>query len=1854
MNLTRRPLFFFVFLIVATPLLYSHSSALDKKTHSDYQTDVRIKNSYQAHVLKELDIPTAKVADEIVTIQVTEEQLEILARRNFLPFNSKLIESPDLETKAVLSQNSSGQDLDNDGLTDTEEAWWNTNPNIDDTDGDGFKDGEEVEFIKLILSGEAFLPDYEHVFPPFSSLPTEMDQDSDYLPDNAERFVIGTSPNAKSTDGDKYSDGQELFGRSPQDGDMPASVMYPGSNVFVAAYPDIKIEVNDDLTLEILEEITTAHTTIETQTTGIETTVTTGSSTTTGTIDTHTYSTWQEAHNSQADGEIYPGSPGENQNRNTQDGYYQEGRTLGNSMYVYPTERAEAASGTDDQNSDPQFSGINRSLQTSGQKDVSTQSNIYQNIIYVDNDALQDLLGIESAKSSRTTSLLTMSSGWYWPTNSSDFCDYLEWLGYNNATYPWHLAQDMCLQQGDPVYSIWDGDVVESRTDVGGYGPGFSKGGALVARYQANDGTWFSALYGHLDRPHEKGHVSKGEIIGYANSFSPPHLHFGIHAGFDLATNPWRGYTDSKEQLYGFVDPIDFLNTHPITQPSSPPNQQGYDNTGRVDFGIYLASLSDPGSMMDDILSIVGYVPDIGGVIADLTSEYLDQAKSELGLLITTRGRDIILQAYNSWLAQQGNETFEVDLYVINEDGKHIREMQNPLYWPSYFLPSDNIDLAYELSTYLFPSQKDFGLPDFVVNIPNDSQSQYEDFLEYYASQINKFGNVIQESVGIVPYTTLDEVDSQEDESIFGSILEFLNPFKERESAKDSDYFSTEYAYRSTDDFSRTSTAGTTNVNGVGEETSYSTVIENTTWEERSQTEVNLLTTGDEWTTATTVHPEHAANLDFSIKIQNVGTDTAVEIEGLKFNVQIGDNPQTSEHENFPPITYPPFGQSGETLENFFPGKEGTFGISVPLTLEQMRAIDQGADVKIYVANYSYGDDELVFNNAWHSCVMLEMDDGVDDNDETIERFLTAVIGDETYTDAFNRAKVVDSADRLVDVGMNEVGSIESIIGKNIGDYSWWNVYLTEPSNTAFFAKAKAQTGNRVLLKFNQDSDEDGYKDRDEFRIGTDRNDSQSHPAPELIAVQKYERTDDDVVVSIKIQNIGNYDATGIEARLFSLDDSVSITNAVIGGDGIVKAGTFFMPTNDYFLFAINREPYTPPVMFVSYKDPQGGHAFISRIVLENIDGDISGRSDDMMRNTGLTVECAQNFLHSADIPIFLRFNNPLDMDITGARVKYLIQSVFGSPMLENQRQVDIHPGENTIIVSFTPSDHFSDKGIGKKLLVTAAIEDYQGVQIDASLKPALVGSSSQTKYSPVSQTPDLSDTAIDLGESISGELLTVEFTVFNTGLSEMELFAGTESRNASVSPTSRQIAPGDSTTIQIEVDTASKSGAWEETILIGTGDPSNPVIPVTISGTSTVSTNDVTFFDFQELPWTKWMYIKGTHAAEDILTSDHPIANDTSTEPLEVTLRDGTVVGKGKAIAPTNFIIDKMEDGRIQFTVPETISDGIRYLVEFGKSADVENQGIPWNMEIELPVSDYPKAELTVSNLPTWHAQKKITDKELFGVVFGNRKDGWAVGEGGTIICTHDGGATWNSQVSGHTAALYSVDEAIPNKLYAVGEAGLILSTTDGGATWSTQTSPVGVDLKAVQFINVSTGWIAGDDGNILKTNDSGVSWEAKSGNTSEDLNGLFFIDEYYGWIAGSSGTVLLTSDGGETWSVQTEAEGANLNGVHFISRSNGWIVGDSGIVLKSTDGGSTWVKLDAGTMMLNDVLFVNSNECCAVGNNGTILHSIDGGENWFRPDGVNLVGSLNRIAYGGNVHLWIVGAGGHVINHSGILQSR
>lgn len=112
-----------------------------------------------------------------------------------------------------------------------------------------------------------------------------------------------------------------------------------------------------------------------------------------------------------------------------------------------------------------------------------------------------------------------------------------------------------------PVYAIADGEIVYSQT-ASGYG------GVFLLQFEL-DGVTHNALYGHI-RPSTLpvvGHqFKKGEEIavlgtGFTSETDGErhHLHFAILANDSLDI---RGYVQSENELSGWLDPVEFFNSH--------------------------------------------------------------------------------------------------------------------------------------------------------------------------------------------------------------------------------------------------------------------------------------------------------------------------------------------------------------------------------------------------------------------------------------------------------------------------------------------------------------------------------------------------------------------------------------------------------------------------------------------------------------------------------------------------------------------------------------------------------------------------------------------------------------------------------------------------------------------------------------------------------------------------------------------------------------------------------------------------------------------------------------------------------------------------------------------------------------------------------------------------------------------------------------------------------------------------------------------------------------------------------------------------------------------------------------------
>jgi photosystem II stability/assembly factor-like uncharacterized protein len=181
----------------------------------------------------------------------------------------------------------------------------------------------------------------------------------------------------------------------------------------------------------------------------------------------------------------------------------------------------------------------------------------------------------------------------------------------------------------------------------------------------------------------------------------------------------------------------------------------------------------------------------------------------------------------------------------------------------------------------------------------------------------------------------------------------------------------------------------------------------------------------------------------------------------------------------------------------------------------------------------------------------------------------------------------------------------------------------------------------------------------------------------------------------------------------------------------------------------------------------------------------------------------------------------------------------------------------------------------------------------------------------------------------------------------------------------------------------------------------------------------------------------------------------------------------------------------------------------------------------------------------------------------------------------------------------LFSVHFVSPDEGWVAGgrdevNGGVILHTKDGGATWETQLGDSQSSDRAyrqMRFLGPTLGWVtqstSGGDHNLLRTND-GMNW-SPAGTVAQHRTDYWFTSEQVGFVT-SGPNIERTQDGGRHWQpayrcqVNTEVNGltrrlsCEFESIFFVDSNVGYalshaIAQGAGFVLaKTTDGGATW----------------------------------------------------------------------------------
>jgi len=308
------------------------------------------------------------------------------------------------------------------------------------------------------------------------------------------------------------------------------------------------------------------------------------------------------------------------------------------------------------------------------------------------------------------------------------------------------------------------------------------------------------------------------------------------------------------------------------------------------------------------------------------------------------------------------------------------------------------------------------------------------------------------------------------------------------------------------------------------------------------------------------------------------------------------------------------------------------------------------------------------------------------------------------------------------------------------------------------------------------------------------------------------------------------------------------------------------------------------------------------------------------------------------------------------------------------------------------------------------------------------------------------------------------------------------------------------------------------------------------------------------------------------------------------------------------------------------------------------------------------------------------VLTSRLRDVQFVNDTMGYAVGDGGVVLRSRDGGVHWR-WVGTRLAAREAT------RLYFTSpDSGWIRTdtrlyrTTSGGYGWDeilkvtveldrTRTTIVRVaqrelhrlqpaDQRAIAILFADgaqrSGMVqlVGDsvtDGVMLSSGPPQPLTGRKPARTRTlegsplGITSVFYFDTLRGIAATAAGDLARTTDGGITWA-PGGLSGPPLHDVRFVDADNGWAVGAEGTILSTENGGVTWMVRAGRRDRIRDVDFVDRYQGWAVGSGGAILHSADGGAHWT-PQASLTGATLHAVSFISADSGWAVGAGGTVL---------
>lgn len=240
------------------------------------------------------------------------------------------------------------------------------------------------------------------------------------------------------------------------------------------------------------------------------------------------------------------------------------------------------------------------------------------------------------------------------------------------------------------------------------------------------------------------------------------------------------------------------------------------------------------------------------------------------------------------------------------------------------------------------------------------------------------------------------------------------------------------------------------------------------------------------------------------------------------------------------------------------------------------------------------------------------------------------------------------------------------------------------------------------------------------------------------------------------------------------------------------------------------------------------------------------------------------------------------------------------------------------------------------------------------------------------------------------------------------------------------------------------------------------------------------------------------------------------------------------------------------------------------------------------------------------------------------------AVGDGGRVVRSSDGGLSWGPEESQTTADLHDVIAHTTNYLIAVGSAGTTLRRVGTATTWDSTISPGSATLRAA----ASNGTIlvaVGDGGTVLRSTDQGLTWQRQILAGTPALRGVEATANTFVAV-GLGGRIFRSTSSGLSWSELTSPTTADLFAVTTDLSARLVAVGAAGTVLRSGLNGAegSWFQMSFPLAVALRGLHFDGSYFYTVGDSELVARSTDG-TSWFQVGVEPTSWSRVKALYGG-----------------------